>query len=326
MVEKLTAAEQSVLRDAEASIRLINVALEARGRPVLELSALEAAQARTIATLDSLLGQESFWQRLSEPAPATFDRAAAKVALTDELADVLIRVGHVPPPPAAEILDIGVRSLDDLPTTGNITAADTAAAAKVALHYLHARLRRMTGVRDDDLPSHPAPLEARRATLGTARSALLHVLTAGGLALRKAPAAVTAATYIATQVVWGGAINIATDLLPIGSDKPPAVQPAPTGVTPSGRPLADLRELHRQERQIDPAIARDLRQDLLDDLLGSNQWTPTYRLVRLDQLITDGAVPAAEAATARAELERLKLLEERTERGAAMPPLPRSDP
>ncbi|MBM2614431.1 hypothetical protein JIG36_02515 [Actinoplanes sp. LDG1-06] len=301
MAEQLTAEEQRVLADAEAALKLINAALEVRGEGALELTSLEIARARTLRALDSLVGQHQLWHRFNAlPVMNVTERAHAKDVVADALADVMIRVGHVRPPSHAAVIELARQAIDDLPEDAKITATDVVSATRVALQHLRERLRRLASSRDD--ANTVIPVEEKRTALDIARAALLHVATAGGLAVGNAPASIVALTSVATTVGWGAAINIGTEMATVA---PPAVvQPAEPEVRPAETPLAKLSRLHRQQPQLDPEYARVLRRELLDDLLGSDQWSPEYRLARLEQLVMDGAVPDKEAALVRKELQR----------------------
>lgn len=104
--DQLSGQPQSrALGDAEAALRLINAALQVQGLPNVELPALEVAQARTISALQGLLADNAFWDGLAQSSiTAHNEDLDAESALVDAVTATMVRVGHVSPPPAAEVI------------------------------------------------------------------------------------------------------------------------------------------------------------------------------------------------------------------------------
>jgi hypothetical protein len=296
------------LRDAEAALRLINAARQVRGVPGLEMTALELARARTISALDSVLREAGLWARLSQQDPVPDNPAEAETALTDAVTDVLVRVGHVPPPRVADVVLVARRALDAVPPDSAITAADIVAAARVALVQLRQALITLANEDGENVALAGAAVDERwRGVLDTAGQALVHVVSAGGVPAQSPPRWASGLLAVVTTLSWGIAGNLATDAVKGMPDVPP--QPAAVAVPAASaggesNPFSKLRDAHGGSQQLDPIQLRNLRQDLLDDIAGNDRWSPAYRLARLDQLVMDGAVPAAEARPVRDELER----------------------
>ena len=306
-----TETEYLSLQDAEAALRLINAARAVRGEGELELKALDLARARTIRALDSLLSDAALWGRLAQQQGEIGERGDAETALTDAVTDVLVRVGHVPPPGVAEILMTARQSLDAISSTADIKPADIVAAAKVALDHLRRVLAGLAETSVESVgPGRRAVVDRRREALDTAGEALVHVVTAGGVSARKVPRWALGLLSVVTTLSWAITGNLATDVVKgepqVAQPQPAATAPAVPGGATATSPFGKLRLLHSDHRQLDPSQLRDLRQDLLDDIAGSDRWSAAYRLARLDQLVMDGAVPESDAKPVREELERQK--------------------
>jgi hypothetical protein len=309
------------LRDAEAALRLINAWRQERGEVALELAALDLARARTIVALNALVHDTALWAVLAQHQEPPDDRGTAVLAVTEAVTGLLVRVGHVPPPPVAEILSIALGSLDAVPDDEEISSTDLVTATRAGLLHLRAALNALSDKK-------PTSTDRLRETLDTAGDVLLHVATAGEVAARNQPRWARALLGLVTALTWGVTGNLATDLVKhepqdVPARPPAAVAPATPGPTlaapQSDNPFRALRDMNVGPQKLDAARLRNLREDLLDDIAGSDRWSPDYRLVRLEQLVKAGAVPAAEAETVREELLRQKANEARPRRASGSP-------